>query len=69
MYNSNIDVPYIDSETIHTSEKINMVPPHDHQHVLGQYSMATAEHVNMAIDAALKAEKNGRCLHQRVAIF
>ena len=40
-----------------------MVPPHDHQHVLGQYSMATAEHVNMAIDAALEARENGRlCL-------
>ena len=58
MYNSTTDVPvYIGGETIHTSEKINMVPPHDHQHVLGQYSMATAEHVNMAIDSALEARE------------
>ncbi len=72
MYNSTIDVPlYIGSETIHTSEKINMVPPHDHQHVLGQYSMATAEHVNMAIDAALAAREEWAAMpwHQRVAIF
>jgi 1-pyrroline-5-carboxylate dehydrogenase len=72
MYNSNIDVPlYIGGETTHTSEKINMVPPHDHQHVLGQYSMATAEHVNMAIDAALKAREEWAAMpwHQRVAIF
>ena len=42
MYNSTIDVPlYIGGEKIHTSKKINMVPPRDHQHVLGQYSMAT----------------------------
>ena len=64
MYNSTTDVPlYIGGETIHTSEKINMVPPHDHQHVLGQYSMATAEHVNMAIDAALDARENGPLCH------
>ncbi len=72
MYNSTIDVPlYIGGETIHTSEKINMVPPHNHQHVLGQYSMATAEHVNMAIDAALKARNEWAAMpwHQRVAIF
>ena len=72
MYNSTIDVPlYIGGETIHTSEKINMVPPHNHQHVLGQYSMATAEHVNMAIDAALKARKEWAAMpwRQRVAIF
>ena len=72
MYNSTIDVPvYIGGETIHTSEKINMVPPHDHQHVLGQYSMATAEHVNMAVDAALEAREEWAAMpwHQRVAIF
>ena len=72
MYNSTIDVPlHIGSETIHTSEKINMVPPHDHQHVLGQYSMATAEHVNMAIDAALSAREEWAAMpwHQRVSIF
>ena len=72
MYNSTIDVPlYIGGETIHTSEKINMVPPHDHQHVLGQYSMATAEHVNMAIDTALEAREKWAAIpwHQRVAIF
>ena len=72
MYNSTIDVPlYIGGEIIHTSEKINMVPPHDHQHILGQYSMATAEHVNMAIDAALEAREEWAAMpwHQRVAIF
>lgn len=72
MCNSTIDVPlYIGGETIHTSEKINMVPPHNHQHVLGQYSMATAEHVNMAIDAALEAREEWAAMpwHQRVAIF
>tara|TARA_B100000886_G_scaffold330631_1_gene281254 strand:- start:2030 stop:3655 length:1626 start_codon:yes stop_codon:yes gene_type:complete len=72
MYNSTTDVPlYVGGEIIHTSEKINMVPPHDHQHVLGQYSMATAEHVNMAIDAALEAREEWAAMpwYQRVAIF
>ncbi len=72
MYNSSINVPlYIGGESIHTSKKINMVAPHDHQHVLGQYSMATAEHVNMAIDAALEARKGWAAMpwHQRVSIF
>ena len=72
MYNSSINVPlYIGGESIHTSKKINMVAPHDHQHVLGQYSMATAEHINMAIDAALEARKGWAAMpwHQRVAIF
>ena len=72
MYNSTIDVPlYIGGETIHTPEKINMVPPHDHQRVLGKYSMASAEHVNMAINAALEARKEWAAMpwHQRVAIF
>ena len=72
MYNSTIDVPlYIGGKKIHTSKKINMVPPHDHQHVLGQYSIATSEHVNMAIDAALEAREEWAAMpwHQRVAIF
>ena len=72
MYNSTINIPlYIGGETIHTSEKINMVPPHDHQHVLGQYSMATSEHVNMAINAALSARELWAAMpwYQRVAIF
>ena len=72
MYNSTIDVPlYIGSEEISTSNKIDITPPHDHQHVLGQYSMASAEHVNLAIDAALNAREKWAAMpwHQRVAIF
>jgi 1-pyrroline-5-carboxylate dehydrogenase len=72
MYNSTIDVPlYIGGEEISTSNKVDITPPHDHKHVLGQYSMATAEHVNLAIDAALNAREKWAAMpwHQRVAIF
>ena len=72
MYNSTIDVPlYIGSKEITTSKQKDMSPPHDHKHVLGQYSMGTSEHVNMAIDSALEAREKWANIpwHQRVAIF
>ena len=72
MYNSTIDVPlYIGSKEITTSNQKNMSPPHEHKHVLGQYSMGTSEHVNMAINTALEAREKWAAMpwHQRVAIF
>ena len=59
MYNSSVHVPlYIGGEEITTSTQKNINPPHDHKHVLGQYSFGTTEHVNQAIDAALAARPN-----------
>ena len=72
MYASKIHVPlYIGGEEITTSNQKNICPPHDHKHVLGQYSLASVEHVNLAIDAALKAREKWAAMpwHQRVAIF
>ena len=72
MYNSTIDVPlYIGSKELHTTDKRSMSPPHDHQHSLGQFSMASSEHVHMAIDAALSAREQWAAMpwHQRVSIF
>ena len=72
MYSSRIDVPlYIGGKEIITSTKKDITPPHDHKHVLGQYSMGTAEHVNQAIDAALNAREKWAAMpwHQRVSIF
>lgn len=72
MYSSRIDVPlYIGGKEITTSTKKDITPPHDHKHVLGQYSMGTAEHVNQAIDAALNAREKWAAMpwHQRVSIF
>lgn len=54
---SKIDVPmYIGSEEIRTGKTANICPPHEHQHVLGQYHTGDASHVKKAINAALKVK-------------
>ena len=72
MYNANTAVPlYIGDQEIHTSEQREMRPPHDHKHLLGQYSVATSQHIHQAIDAALSARTKWAAMpwHQRVSIF
>lgn len=73
MYNQNpIEIPlYIGDKKIQTSDKRPMSPPHERSKVLGHFSYGTAEHVNQAIDAALKARKDWANLpwEQRAAIF
>ncbi len=67
-----IDVPmYIGNEQIHTSNKIKLSPPHDHQHVLGYASEGDASHVEKAIEAALAARPAWSALswEQRASIF
>ena len=45
MNNSKIDVPlYIGGQKITTDNKKNITPPHDHQHILGQYSLGEKKH-------------------------
>ena len=51
------EVPlYIGGKEIFTEDRRPLSPPHKHQHVIGHYSRGTAEHVQMAIEAALKAK-------------
>ena len=72
MYNSKIDVPmYIGSEKIMTDNTSNITPPHDHQHVIGQFSYAEESHVKKAIDAALESREAWANMpwEQRVSIF
>ncbi len=67
-----IDVPmYIGGEEVRTDNKRPMSPPHDHQKVLGHYNYGTAEHVNAAIDAAMKAREEWANLpwEQRASVF
>jgi len=67
-----IDIPmYIDGKEVSTAKKVNIYPPHDHQHLLGTYSQGTKEHVSDAISAALKAKDAWENLawEQRAAIF
>lgn len=72
MYNSTIDVPlYINGQHVSTGDTATMAPPHDHQHVLGTYHLATKSHVQDAIDTALEARKKWSQMpwEQRAGIF
>lgn len=71
-FNGNTDVPmYIGSEEIRTGNTRNMTPPHDHQHVVGQYHLAEKSHAESAISTALEARKEWSQMpwEQRAAIF
>ncbi|MFD1550965.1 1-pyrroline-5-carboxylate dehydrogenase [Putridiphycobacter roseus] len=72
MLNQTINVPmYIGDQLVETNNKVKMSPPHDHQHILGEFNMGTKQHVNDAIDAALAAREKWASLawEQRAAIF
>lgn len=58
MRSKKIDAPMIiGGKPVHTNKKGEMRPPHDHQHLLGTYSIGDASHVREAIEAAMKAKK------------
>ncbi len=66
------DVPmYIDGKEVRTGKTKKLSPPHDHAHVLGNYHEGDASHVNMAIDAALRAKEQWANLdwEHRASIF
>ncbi|MFT3981319.1 MAG: L-glutamate gamma-semialdehyde dehydrogenase [Ferruginibacter sp.] len=55
---SKTDVPmYIGSEEVRTGNTIDIRPPHEHRHVLGQFHTGEAKHVTKAINAALRAKE------------
>ena len=67
-----VDIPmYIGGKEVRTDKKGKLNPPHDHQHLLGQYSIGDAAHVRNAIDAALacKEEWENISWEHRAAIF
>ena len=67
-----IHVPlYIGDKEITTEDKLPMNPPHDHQHVLGHFSMGSRKHVQDAISAALAARKEWSSMpwENRATIF
>ena len=66
------DIPmYIGGKPVHTNNKGKVTPPHDHQHVLANYSIGDKTHVQQAIDAALaaKAQWENLAWEQRASIF
>jgi 1-pyrroline-5-carboxylate dehydrogenase len=54
---SKIDVPmYIGADEVRTGNTVDIRPPHEHKHLLGQFHVGDASHVKKAIAAALKAK-------------
>ena len=67
-----IEIPLvIDGKKITTSSKGTCVLPHNHAHVLAEYSKAGSSEVNQAIDAAMEARKKWSTMawQDRASIF
>ena len=66
------DIPMIiNGKEIRSENKIEIHPPHDHQHLLGYYNRGDENNVTDAIDAALAARGSwaGMSWKQRASIF
>ena len=67
-----LDLPMIiDGKEVRTNNLHDIRPPHNHQHLLGHYHQGGKEHMQMAIDAALKAKPAWESMNweSRAAIF
>ncbi len=59
MFNSKVEVPmYINGKDVKTGNTRRMSPPHDHQHVVGDYHIAEQKHIEKAISTALEARQS-----------
>lgn len=70
--NTQVDIPmFIGDKKVFTTDKRTIHPPHEISHSLGTYSHGDVTHVNMAIDAALKAKPAWEEMpwQERAAIF
>src|SRR5579872_5231592 len=66
------DIPmYIGSKEVRTGKTVDMRPPHETSHLLGQYHLGDETHVRQAIDAALGAKTAWAALswEDRAAVF
>ena len=71
-FNSQTEVPmYINGKDVKTGNTRTMSPPHDHQHIVGEYHLAEKSHVVEAISTALEARKEWSQMpwEQRAGIF
>ena len=67
-----LDIPMIiDGKEVRTDNLHDIRPPHNHKHLLGHYHQGDKSHVQMAIDAALKAKPAWEAMNweSRAAIF
>lgn len=54
-----LDIPmYIGGKAVRTGKKQSIHPPHEIKHVLGHFHMGTKQHVDQAINAALKVRES-----------
>jgi 1-pyrroline-5-carboxylate dehydrogenase len=66
------DIPmYIGDKEVRTGKIAEIRPPHEHNHILGQFHKGDAKHVKMAIEAALEAKSSWESIpwESRAAIF
>ncbi len=66
------DIPMIiGGEEVRTGNTVNCVCPHDHQHILAHAHLGSREHVEKAIESALKAREKWTAMpwEHRAAIF
>lgn len=67
-----LDLPMIiDGKEVRTDNLFDIRPPHNHRHLLGHYHQGDKSHVEIAIDAALKAKPAWEAMNweSRAAIF
>ena len=72
MFSETVNVPlFLGDEEVLTEKTRPIRPPHDHQHIVGTYSVAQPEHITRAIDNALKAKIKWTQMswEHRVSIF
>lgn len=72
MSNEVIEIPLIiGGKEIFTENKGKSVIPHNHKHILANYSMASKEHIDMAIKASQEAKEEWENMpwYDRAAIF
>jgi 1-pyrroline-5-carboxylate dehydrogenase len=72
MYAEQVDIPlYIGNKEIRTNNTFSLHPPHDHNHCIGQYHLASEKEVDLAIATALEARQKWITFswQERAAIF
>ena len=72
MYSEKVDIPfYIGGKEYRTGKTVDINPPHDHQHCVGQYHTADKEHIELAVEAAAEARVKWAATswEHRAAIF
>jgi 1-pyrroline-5-carboxylate dehydrogenase len=72
IYSNVKEIPmFIGGKEVRSNKILPVYPPHKIGHKIGEYHQGSAEHVNMAIGAALAARESwaNMCWKQRAAIF